>query len=131
MKIKAQLTGLRFDQGKIRRATDRANRKNLFRAAASIRLTARRSIRRRKGPSRKGTPPHTHTGRIKKAIMFAVESNDNAVIGPTVERIGQAGGAHEHGERFKGDRFDKRPFMGPALEKMRTKLPKRWQGSVK
>ena len=53
------------------------------------------------------------------------------VIGPDVESFGTAGKAHEHGGRYRHERYPKRPFMGPALEKIKPRLPKLWAGSVR
>ena len=39
--------------------------------------------------------------------------------------------AHEFGGRYKRQKYPKRPFMGPALEKTNDRLPKLWAGSVK
>jgi phage gpG-like protein len=106
--------------------------KSLGHAGAAIRLTAKRSIRKRKTASPEGQPPHTRKGQLRGAIMFAVEKeNDLVVIGPDHSKVGESGAAHEHGGRYKRQRYPKRPFMGPALEKTKDRLPKLWAGSVK
>jgi hypothetical protein len=108
------------------------NFKSLGHAGAAIRLTARRSIRKRKAKSPEGQPPHTRKGQIRGAILFAVEKEkDRVVIGPEHSKVGKSGSAHEHGGRYKRQRYPKRPFMGPALEKAKDRLPKLWAGSVK
>ena len=108
------------------------NFKSLGHAAAAIRLTARRSIRKRKKASPEGQPPHTRQGQLRGAILFAVEKEKGvAVIGPDHSKVGASGSAHEHGGRYKRQRYPKRPFMGPALEKTKDRLPKLWAGSVK
>jgi len=105
--------------------------KSLGHAAALVRMTARRSIRRRKGPSRPGKPPHTKRGLLKRAIAYAVTPDkQEAVIGPSFNVAGQFGAAHEHGGRFGRESFPLRPFMGPAMEKIRHRLPKQWQGII-
>jgi len=53
------------------------------------------------------------------------------VIGPDVESFGTAGKAHEHGGTYKHERYARRPFMGPALEKTKERLPRMWAGTVK
>lgn len=106
--------------------------KNLGHAGAAIRLVARRSIRRRQSASRPGTPPSTRRGQLKRAIAYAVEPRDQlVVVGPDYEVVGDAGRAHEFGGRFRRERYEKRPFMGPALEKVRDRLPKLWEASVR
>lgn len=59
-------------------------------AGAAIRVTAARSIRRRKKPSAPGSAPHTQSGRLKRAIRFAADQH-SVVIGPVVEGSGKAG----------------------------------------
>ncbi|MGE4340606.1 MAG: hypothetical protein AB7E55_32350 [Pigmentiphaga sp.] len=117
---------------KVIKKAKRANIENLGHAGGVIRLTAVRSIRKRKGPAPPGQPPHTHTRRLPRAIKYAVEKKRQViVIGPDVESFGTAGKAHEHGGRYRHERYPKRPFMGPALEKTKDRLPKFWAGSVR
>jgi hypothetical protein len=114
------------------RKAKRANIETLGHAGGAIRLAAVRSVRKRKGPAPAGQPPHTHTRRLPRAIKYAVEKSRQAVvIGPDVESFGTAGKAHEHGGHYRRERYPKRPFMGPALEKTRPRLPKFWAGSVR
>ena len=109
-----------------------ASIKSLGHAGAAIRLTARRSIRRGEKPSPPGAPPHTRRGQLKRAIRYAVErEKERVVVGPEHAVVGPSGMAHEFGGRFRGDRYDRRPFMGPALVKIRDRLPRRWAGSVR
>ncbi len=106
--------------------------KSLGHAGAAIRMTARRSIKRGGGKSQEGTPPHTRKGRLKNAIMYAVErERQTVVVGPDVGMAGTAGKAHEFGGRYRKENYPKRPFMGPALEKLKNRLPKEWANSVK
>jgi hypothetical protein len=113
-------------------AAKRANITNLGHAAAVIRLQARRSIRKAKGPSTSGTPPHTRKGRLRNAIKYAVsKSPPSAVIGPDAAVAGTSGKAHEFGGKYKRQQYDRRPFMLPALEKTRNRLPSTWANSVK
>lgn len=122
----------RSQMHKVARKAKRASIESLSHAGGAIRLAAVRSIRKRKGPAPAGQPPHTHTRRLPRAIKYAVEKRRQAVvIGPDVESLGTAGKAHEHGGRYRGQRYAKRPFMGPALEKTKDRLPKLWAGSVR
>ena len=126
MKVKTRL-----DVQRIIKAQRRANIKTLPHAGGFIRKTAMRSIRKRKGPSPRGTPPHTHTKRLPGSILYGVDKMaESVVIGPARTKIGLAGKVHEHGGRIKQDHFEPRPFMGPALEKTRSRLPAMWAGSV-
>jgi hypothetical protein len=116
----------------VARKAKQANIQSLSHAGGAIRLAAVRSIRKRQGSAPAGNPPYTHTRRLPRAIKYAVEKNRQAVvIGPDVESFGTAGKAHEHGGRYRREHYPKRPFMGPALEKTKDRLPKLWAGSVR
>jgi hypothetical protein len=116
----------------VKRKAQAGSIKSLGHAGGAIRLAAIRSIRKAAGPSSPGQPPHTHTRRLPRAIKYAVEKNRQmVVIGPDVMSFGTAGRAHEHGGRYKGERYPRRPFMRPALEKVKHRLPAFWEGSVR
>ncbi len=122
----------KIDAAKVVKAARSGSFTSLGHAAASIRLQARHSIRKSKKPSQAGTPPNTRKGRLRNAIKYAVSKTPpSAVIGPDVEVVGTSGKAHEFGGRYKKEHYDKRPFMGPALEKTKDRLPAFWAGSVK
>jgi phage gpG-like protein len=101
-------------------------------AAASIRLIARRSIKRGKSASSPGTPPNTRRGRLTDAIRYSVDKSKRvALVGPTESVVGEAGAAHEFGGYFRGTNYPKRPFMGPALAQAAPRLPETWAASLK
>jgi len=135
-----------FDRKPVLRAVDAANRKNLSKAGAFIRTTARHSIRRRKGASPPGSPPSSHTGLLKRFIFFGYErSRQTVVIGPMRlnQKAGDAPAALEHGgtsvvveglrrrRRKRRVRIRARPFMGPAMRKELPKFPSLWANSVR
>jgi len=135
-----------FDRKAVMDKVDRATRKVLSRFGAFVRTAARSSIRRRKTPSAPGQPPSSHTGLLKKFIFFGYEPEKRSVvIGPARlnQKIGNAPEALEHGGMsivLAGSRKNKsqrrvdiqaRPYMGPAMEKEKHKLPSMWAGSVK
>lgn len=120
------------DMLKVVRKAKQANITNLGHAGAAVRLTAARSIRKRKGPAPAGQPPHTHTRRLPRAIKYAVEKQrQRVVIGTDVQSFGTAGRAHELGGQFRGQHYEKRPFMLPALEKNKSRLPRLWAASIR
>ena len=124
----------RFDKKSILRKARSANITSLSHAAAIIRKRARWSIKRSPAdrPAEPGKPVHTRRGLIKRAILYAVDkTRQTAVIGPAYHLAGDVGMVHEHGGKRYGRRYEKRPFMGPALMKVRDKLPKRWADSVR
>lgn len=123
---------------------------SLKHAGAIIRKAAQQSLTPSNGkPSRPGNPPHTKSGKLKKSILFDVDGNGVAVIGPAKKSHGFYGNIHEFGGSFVvgqkkrgrknkdgGDRkgmkmnFPKRPFMKPALENNLDKLPLCFQGRI-
>ena len=116
----------------VKAKAQRGNFKSLGHAAASIRLVARRSIRRRKSAAMPGTPPNTRRGQLKRSIMYSLDKQRGvAIIGPDFDVVGAAGKAHEFGGRFRRERYPKRPFMGPALEKVKDRLPPMWANSIR
>ena len=123
-------TTTRFNS--LERKVKQANFENLGHAAATLRKVARQSIRRRKKPSQPGGPPHTQTGRLKRSILYSVDrQRQSAIIGPAASIIGPAGAEHEHGGRWRKERFPRRPYMGPALMKIGPRLPRMWASSIK
>ena len=120
------------DVERVKRKARQGTFRSLSHAAAAVRLTASRSIRRRKGPSQPGQPPHTRRGQLKRAIRYAVDRvRETAVIGPSYEAVADVGMPHEFGGRYRRDRYRPRPFMGPALAKVRDRLPRMWAASVR
>ena len=192
----------RFDKQHLKKKVDQASFRSLGHAGGAIRLTARRSIRRRKKPSSPGSPPNTPTGHLKRVLRYSVDRDRQEVlIGPENEyartiwnlhefggtirpkprllkphryRVGEYGPIRRTGpmlrnskgrfsrrsnrfariwlhteaqanratrilkqenryriaEAKKRRRYPKRPFMGPALERQRHRLPKFWANSV-
>jgi hypothetical protein len=96
-------------------------------------MIAKRSIRKRKKASAPGTPPSTQTSRLPRSIVFFVDRKRcYAIIGPSYDLIGPAGAVHEYGsESFRGEKYDQRPYMVPALEKVQSRLPRMWASSFK
>lgn len=186
-------TTVRMTPEQLKKKAAAGSFRSLGHAAGAVRLTAKRSIRKRKKASQPGSPPHTQSGNLKRSIRYEV-TKDDAVIGPVNEFGGRIWNLHEHGgmgrpprllksHRFspgefgpirvrrrgnrptqatsfhrarlrtsaqaaratrlleeenqrrlqpqRSRRYPKRPFMGPALELMRPRLPKFWRNSVR
>jgi phage gpG-like protein len=187
MHIRARV---RFTPGQLKRKVNDATFRSLGQAAGTIRVTAKRSIRKRKKPSNPGSPPSSPTGMLRRVLRYEVDlEKKEAVIGPVNEIAGRIWNLHEFGgvvtkrrklkrHRFKvgehgpirvkhqgiktsfarirlqtsaqanratrlieeeNDRrsdnkprhYPKRPFMKPALEANRSRLPTFWANSVK
>ncbi len=122
----------RFDGRKVKRRADKGSFDSLNHAAAAIRLTARRSIRRSPKKSSAGVPPHTRRGLLKRALLYKVEKQKlSAVIGPAYTIAGKSGQAHEFGMKYYGRKYPKRSYMGPALRANMRRIPPLWSRSVK
>jgi len=135
-----------FDRKAVTSRVDRATRKVLSRFGAFVRTGARHSIRKRKAISEPGEPPSSHTGLLRKFIFFGYDRDRRSVvIGPQRlnQKVGDAPHALEYGgtstvvEGLRSRRKKRRikiaarPFMGPAFEREKPKLPAMWESSIK
>lgn len=133
-----------FDRPRIVAALDRTKRKALSRGGAFIRQAAKTSIRKRKGSAPPGKPPHSHEGSLRRLILFGYDQRtDSVVVGPvgfkksTAPNVLEFGGTTLITRRVKGRlvrqrvKIAARPYMAPALEKEKPKLPKTWANSVR
>jgi hypothetical protein len=100
--------------------------------------------KRPKAPSKPGEPPRVRLGHLKRLLFYAYDpQRESVVVGPERFRKGQAPSVLEEGGTatvtgFEGGkivrrriRVKPRPYMGPALEKERPRLPLRWRNSVR
>lgn len=109
------------------------------RQGALIRTIARRSIRKRKRPSNPGDPPTSRTGLLKNFLFYSWDpSTQSVVVGPeklfgvssvdAPEALEFGGTSRDaRGRRLK---IEARPFMAPALDQAKSKLPELWKGAV-
>jgi hypothetical protein len=137
---------------RVKKAVERAAFKNFAHAAASIRKEAIASIKITKEvvgyitrksktgkrrrvkvfrPSPRGTPIHSHRnkGFVSRGIRFDA-TKEGAVVGPANSVYGEVMKAHEFGGQFRGQNFDARPTMAPALENNLDRFANSWRGSV-
>ena len=115
----------------VKTAADRAVYKSLGHAAASIRKTARGLIVTSAEPAAPGEPVHTRHRRLPNAIVYDVSRDRQyAIIGPARSFAGPVGGAHEHGGEFRGQRYEPRPFMGPAMTQNSERFARSWSASI-
>ncbi|MCA9304894.1 MAG: hypothetical protein KDA16_00045 [Phycisphaerales bacterium] len=105
-----------------------------------------------------GDPPFSKDGRLKKFILFGYDkSSDSVVIGPVgfpksrVPSLLEFGGRvpirgkkripvssrgkgkgrrYEYAEISGVANYEPRPYMGPALKRERSKIPRAFKGSV-
>ncbi len=136
-----KLRGLKLDTKKIKRSAQQAERRVLSRFGFMVRRGARQSIRKRKRVSASGQAPSSHAGLLKRFILYAYErARRSVVIGPKRlgSKRGQAPSALEHGGRSRTSdkqrkviRIKPRPYMGPAFDKEKPKLPAMWRDSIR
>ena len=151
-----------FNAPKVVKAVDRATRRVLSKFGGYVRQTSRRSIRkprkkkiseltsvekrqyRRTGErptasAKRGKPPRSQTGRLKKTILFWYNPSEQSVtIGPARfpgrDRIGaleKGGATRSRGKKPRNMQIQPHPFMGPALIKELPKLEPMWANSVR
>lgn len=138
--------GLFFDSKPVLDATTRAERRVLSRFGAFVRTRARTSIRSRKRSSAPGSPPSSHTGMLKKFILFFYEmARRSVVIGPAklnaqgvnVPQVLEEGGTAQvikgpaSNRRRKNIEVKARPYMGPAFNAELPKVPSLWADQIK
>ncbi|MEZ6068271.1 MAG: hypothetical protein R3B90_21730 [Planctomycetaceae bacterium] len=122
------------------RAADRAARRVMMRIGGFIRLTASRSLRKRKGVSRPDGPPHSHGPTLRRNILWSYDPTARSVIVGPRALPGKAGSLRhlEHGgaapivnngRRVRAN-FAARPFMRPALQAEAPKLPQMWRDQL-
>lgn len=81
---------------RIEKAVDKAAYRNIGRALGSISKDAKGSMIKAFGPSRPGTPPNVHRGRLQRAIRYAYDAKAQAgVVGP--QYIANARGGKGYG----------------------------------
>lgn len=124
-----------FDLEKVRKSAEKSTYRQLSKAGAFVRRTAKGSIRKKKGVSSPGSPPASHLGLLKDFIFFGMDSQKMSMfVGPVrLNRSdGSAPGLLERGGISKNQkRYRKRPYMLPALEKEAPKFPQFWANDLK
>jgi hypothetical protein len=127
-----------FDRIPVSRATHNLGIRWLSKLGAFTRRIARSSIRKRKGASAPGMPPHSHEGGLRRGIRFGSEDGGETMFAGPIPYIGQnsrnAAKVLEFGgsairwplrhQRRRGQErrpyratYEARPFMGPAFVK--------------
>lgn len=131
-----------LDPKKILNAVERAKQQRLSRFGRFTQRRAQTSMRRAKGASRPGRPPHAHVGLLRKLLFFAYEKRAaTVVIGPVLLRAGskvpylmEYGGRTINKGRLGQSRpanYPARPFMQPAFQEELKKVPGIFKDSVR
>ena len=83
-----------FDRKTVTSKVSAATRRVLSKFGAFVRQTAKQSIRRKNGPAPPGQPPHSHTGLLKRWILFGYDkTRESVVAGPA--KLAKKGNAPE------------------------------------
>lgn len=116
----------------LREAVDRVTFRSIRSAAFGISRTAKASIVKSPKASAPGSPPATRGqgGKNLRGAIFVDADRESGIIGPRFSVVGDVGEAHEFGKSRKGDKFDERPFMLPALEENLDRFAQEWAGQV-
>ena len=141
-----------FDRPGVERVLKRRTARVFNHFGAFTRKVARQSIRKRKGISTPGRPPHSHQGFLRSSILYGYNrTTESVVVGPIAKSKGGVGvevrrGAPallEYGGTLsrrpgRSRRWGKprvyhyraRPYMSPAFEKAQERLPQFWAQSI-
>lgn len=121
-----------FDQKRVKSRADEARERVHKRFGAYVRQRAKTSIRKNRGISTPGSPPSSHTGRIRSGILFAADARSVVIGVVPFPRRGRADmGDLEHGGIVGRMRYRARPFMTPAFEAELKRLPQMWRDQVR
>lgn len=128
-----------FDRRAVMSAVDRGTRKVLSRFGAFVRTRARTSIRPRPRTSLPGETPTTHTGLLKRFILFAYEPDRRSVVIGPARLSGPSGSSVPSTLEFGGPgtnargrpiQIAPRPYMRPAFEAEKSRLPPLWRDAI-
>ena len=102
---------------RVQSAARKGSFRNLGHAAAAISKDAKANIETSDEPSAVGEPPHTQARPAPEGHpLRRGQGPRGGRDRPAGVDGGRVGAAHELGEEFRGEDFDERPFMLPALE---------------
>ena len=117
---------------RVKQAANKATFENSRHGLFRISKDAKASIKKRKTPSKPGEPPTTRGrgGHNLRGAIFVAADKEFGIAGPRASVVGEAGEAHEFGGEYRGDQFDERSFMGPALEANMDRFASDWANSI-
>lgn len=135
-----------FDSELVLSELKAGERAALGKAGAYVHGVARRSMRNQRDPnkfSQPGKPPFAKKGQLKKLLFFSYDPQTRSVVvGPAAFGKAEAPAALEFGGTVSSPRRKRRgkpgkpqrvdvaprPFMGPALEVSKDKIPDAFAG---
>lgn len=121
-----ELTSVYVDSAIIEEKIRKAEIRGLKRVGFLTRQVSQQSIRDGSGASAPGTPPNSHTGTLRRFILYSMsDDKKSVVIGPKFlkKKSKDAAKATEYGGKAVNSRsvpirVQPRPFMHPALKKV-------------
>lgn len=128
--IGAEIRRYWFDSEAVLSATTVAERKVFSRLGYMIMRDARQAIRRRKRPSRPGESPTNQTSLLKRFIFFEYEPENHGVVSGPARLSGTDNSESPRTLEEGSARIDARPYMRPAYDRHRAKLPQMWRDAI-
>jgi len=128
------------------REVARANRKALSESGKEVKREAKALVKRRKGTrgrnkagrftrargggSKPGEPPSRVSGDLHRSIKY--ETGRTIVLVGATRPLGSHGSILTWGRKVtsKTGELRERPFMAPALERVRGRLPEKWRNRL-
>lgn len=105
--------------------------RGLQRAGYLVSKEAADSIEISDKTSQPGRPVHSRRGKSKRAIRYEVDREAMAAnVGFSGSIMGTTMAVHEHGGTERGQRYEPRPVMGPALERTINQLAGGFEDSL-
>lgn len=128
-----------FDTKEVQTKVSEATRKVLSKFGAFVRTAARQSIKTKTTPSPAGQPPHSHTGQLKRGILFGYDqARQSVVVGPVKlagkghapELLEKGGETVRHGNPRRKDRRigDGGVLLLRQTNSASSKIIKDWSG---
>jgi len=115
-----------LDTDRVMRKVRREQLRPLAKSAGYIRRTAKQSIRKRKGPSAPGTPPHSHEGSLRRLMLFGFDRlTDSFVIGPLAIGQSPVPAVLEHGGHVRVRRRRKKGVKKREYSARKVKIRQR------
>ena len=132
-------------------AAEKARRRAERKQAYQIIRMARDLMPFRSGSAQRNAPPHSHTGKLRSSLSYAIEEGKPTIVGPRKSIVGERGfvlefagtydvnAARDEKGRFlvghsvksaaPGTRWA-HPFMKPAFDRSLDSLPGEWAGAI-
>jgi alkanesulfonate monooxygenase SsuD/methylene tetrahydromethanopterin reductase-like flavin-dependent oxidoreductase (luciferase family) len=116
----------------VKRKINATGFKSIGQAAGVHRKIARNIVKDDATPGPTGSPVHSPTDLLRKAIIYELNrGRAYYVVGTAASVIDDLGELHEHGGARGRDSYGPRPFISPSLDKIKPRLNRFWAGQLK